>query len=104
MLRQKRMDGVSASTSESSVAPVVVKPLIASNVESSRLPNVPSSKNGTPPSNAASTHTVVTERYTSRLEIYKRLTSRGAGDQNTRPSKCDQRRPGNRKPLQEPSP
>ena len=60
MLRQKRMDCVSASTSGSGVAPVVVKPLIASNVESSRLPNVPSSKNGTPPSNAASIHTVVT--------------------------------------------
>lgn len=79
MLRQKRMDGVSASTSESSVAPVVVKPLIASNVESSRLPNVPSSKNGTPPSNAASTHTVVTERYTSRLETYPTPHLEGGG-------------------------
>jgi hypothetical protein len=37
MLRQKRMEGVSASISESSVAPVVVNPLIASKVESRRL-------------------------------------------------------------------
>ena len=70
MLRQKRMEGVSASISESSVAPVVVKPLIASKVESSRPPKVPTSENGTPPTNAASTHARVTERYTSRLETY----------------------------------
>jgi hypothetical protein len=37
MLPQKRIDGVSASISESSVAPVVVNPLIASKLESSRL-------------------------------------------------------------------
>jgi hypothetical protein len=36
MLPQKRIDGVSASISESSVAPVV-NPLIASKLESSRL-------------------------------------------------------------------
>ena len=70
MLRQKRMEGVSASISESSVAPVVVKPPIASKVESSRPPKVPTSENGTPPSTAASTHARVTERYTSRLETY----------------------------------
>ena len=34
MLRQKSIGGVSASMSESSMAPVVVKPLIASKVES----------------------------------------------------------------------
>jgi hypothetical protein len=37
MLRQKRMDGVWASISESSVAPVVVNPLIASKLESTTL-------------------------------------------------------------------
>ncbi len=37
MLRQKRIDGVWAPMSESSVAPVVVNPLIASKLESSRL-------------------------------------------------------------------
>ncbi len=37
MLRQRRIDGVSASTSESSVALVVLKPLIASKVDSNRL-------------------------------------------------------------------
>jgi hypothetical protein len=37
MLRQKRIDGDWASMSESSVAPVVVNPLIASKLESSRL-------------------------------------------------------------------
>ena len=70
ILRHERMEGVSASISESSVAPVVVKPLITSKVESSRPPKVPTSENETPPSNAASTHARVTERYTSRLETY----------------------------------
>ena len=37
ILRQNRMEGGSASMSESSVAPVVVNPLIASKVESKRL-------------------------------------------------------------------
>jgi hypothetical protein len=41
---------------------VVVKTLIASKVESSKLLKVPSRKNGIPPSNAASTHARVTER------------------------------------------
>jgi hypothetical protein len=40
--------------SESSVAPVVVNPLIASKVESRRLWKVPSIRNGTPPRRAAS--------------------------------------------------
>lgn len=105
MLRQKRMDGVSASTSESSVAPVVVKPLIASNVESSRLPKVPSSKNGTPPSNAASTHARVTERYTSRLETYPMARLEGGRVIRTPapPSELIAA-PGSRKLLQDPSP
>jgi hypothetical protein len=62
MLRQKRMEGVWASMFESSVDPVVVNPLIASKVESSRLSNVPSIRNGTPPSRAATTQASVTER------------------------------------------
>jgi hypothetical protein len=62
MLRQKSIDGVSASMSESSVNPVVVKPLIASKLESRRLAKVPSTRNGTPPSTAASIYASVTER------------------------------------------
>ena len=62
MLRQNRMEGVSPSMSESSVAPVVVNPLIASKVESRRLWKVPSIRNGTPPRRAASVHASVTER------------------------------------------
>src|ERR671912_767105 len=76
MLRQKRMEGVSASMSASSVAPVVVKPLIPSKVESSRLVNVPSMMYGMPPSSAASTQARVTERYTSRSKTYPTLRSR----------------------------
>jgi hypothetical protein len=53
MLRQNRMDGVSPSMSESSVAPVVMNPLMASKLESSRLWKVPSTRNGVPPSRAA---------------------------------------------------
>jgi len=44
MLRQKSIGGVSASMSESSVAPVVVKPLIASKVESRGLTKVRSTR------------------------------------------------------------
>jgi hypothetical protein len=62
MLRQNSMEGVCVSMSESSVDPVVVNPLIASKVESSRLSNVPSIRNGTPPSRAATIHAKVTER------------------------------------------
>jgi hypothetical protein len=62
MERQNSMEGVWASIFESSVDPVVVKPLIASKVESSRLSKVPSIRNGTPPRRAATTHASVTER------------------------------------------
>ena len=62
MLRQNRMEGVWASMSESRVAPVVVNPLIASKLESRRLWNVPSTRNGMPPSRAASVQASVTER------------------------------------------
>jgi hypothetical protein len=62
MLRQKRIDGDWASMSESSVAPVVVNPLIASKLESSRLLKVPSIRNGIPPRRAASVQARVTER------------------------------------------
>jgi hypothetical protein len=62
MLRQKRIEGVSPSMSEGSVAPVVVNPLIASKVESRRLGKVPSIRNGTPPRSAASVQASVTER------------------------------------------
>jgi hypothetical protein len=41
---------------------VVVNPLIASKVESRRLGKVPSIRNGTPPSSAASVQASVTER------------------------------------------
>src|SRR5918997_4879406 len=75
-LRQKRMEGVSASMSESSVDPVVVKPLIPSKVESRRLVNVPSMMYGIPPSSAASNQARVTERYTSRSRTYPTLRSR----------------------------
>src|SRR5829696_1509540 len=76
ILRQKRIEGVSASTTASSVAPVVVKPLIDSKVESRRFLKVPSSTYGIPPSNAASTQAKVTERYTSRSNTYPTLRSR----------------------------
>jgi hypothetical protein len=62
MERQNRMEGVWASMSESSVDPVVVNPLIASKVESSRLSKVPSIRKGTPPRRAATIHARVTER------------------------------------------
>jgi hypothetical protein len=62
MLRQKRMEGVWASMFESSVAPVVVNPLIASKLESRRLWKVPSTRKGVPPSRAASVQASVTER------------------------------------------
>jgi hypothetical protein len=62
MLRQKSIEGVSASISGRSVDPVVVNPLIASKVESSRLSKVPSIRNGTPPRRAATTQARVTER------------------------------------------
>jgi hypothetical protein len=62
MLRQNRMEGVSPSISGRRVAPVVVNPLIASKVESSRLWNVPSIRKGAPPRRAATTHASVTER------------------------------------------
>src|SRR5918998_191304 len=75
-LRQKSMEGVSASISERSVDPVVVKPLIPSKVESRRLVNVPSMMYGIPPSSAASTQARVTERYTSRSRTYPTLRSR----------------------------
>src|ERR687893_1461519 len=78
MLRQKRIEGVSASSTASSVAPVVVKPLIDSKVESRRFLKVPSSTYGIPPSNAASTQAKVTERYTSRSRTYPTLCSRDA--------------------------
>jgi hypothetical protein len=65
MLRQKRMEDLSASMSESSVATLVVNPLIASKDESTRLLKVPSTRNGIPPREAASVHARVTERYTS---------------------------------------
>src|SRR5215208_5732164 len=78
MLRQKSIDGVSASITASSVAPVVVKPLIDSKVESRRLLKVPSNMYGIPPSNAASTQARVTERYTSRSRTYPTLRSRVA--------------------------
>src|ERR671916_586080 len=78
MLRQKRIEGVSASTTASSVAPVVVKPLIDSKVESRRFLNVPSSMYGIPPSNATSTQAKVTERYTSRSRTYPTLCRRDA--------------------------
>ena len=61
MLRQKRMEA-SGPRCPSSVDPVVVNPLIASKVESSRLSNVPSIRNGTPPRRAATTQASVTER------------------------------------------
>src|SRR5918998_370069 len=104
MLRQKRMDGVWASTSESSDAPVVVKPLIASKVESRRLPKVPSTKNGTPPSSAASTQASVTERYTSLLETYSMARLEG-GLVATIPAPPAEAMTtaGNRKLAQEPS-
>ena len=62
MLRQNRMEGVSASMLESNVAPVVVNPLMASKLESRRLWKVPSTRNGVPPSKAANVHASVTER------------------------------------------
>src|SRR5918994_2208159 len=78
MLRQKRIEGVSISSTASSVAPVVVKPLMDSKVESRRLLKVPSSMYGIPPSNAASTQAKVTERYTSRSSWYPTLRGRDA--------------------------
>src|SRR5215210_1033644 len=78
ILRQKSIEGVSASSTVSSVAPVVVKPLIDSKVESRRLLKVPSSTYGSPPSNAASTQARVTERYTSRSRTYPILRCRTA--------------------------
>jgi hypothetical protein len=62
MLRQNSMEGVCVSMFESSVDPVVVNPLIASKVESSRLSKVPSIRKGNPPSRAATVHARVTER------------------------------------------
>ncbi len=61
MLRQKRIEGDSASTFESSVALVVLKPLIASKVNSKRLAKVPAIRNGTAPGTVVSTQARVTE-------------------------------------------
>lgn len=47
MLCQKMIEGVLASTSESSVALVVLKPLIALKVDSKRLAKVAAIRNGT---------------------------------------------------------
>jgi hypothetical protein len=62
MLCQKMIEGVSASTSESSVALVVLKPLIALNVDSKRLAKVAAIRNGTALGTVVSTQASVTER------------------------------------------
>ncbi len=68
MQRQNWIDRVGASMSCNRVAPVVVKPLIASKVALIGSINVPSTRYGVPPNNAASIHANVTETSTSRFE------------------------------------
>ena len=68
MLRQNRMEGVSPSISGRRVAPVVVNPLIASKVESSRLWKVPSS--GRHPASRAAIPTPVHGEISVAVETY----------------------------------
>jgi hypothetical protein len=62
MLCQKMIEGVSASTSESSVTLVVLKLLIASKVDSKRLAKVAAIRNGAAPGTVVITQASVTER------------------------------------------
>jgi hypothetical protein len=62
MLCQKMIEGVAASTSESSVTLVVLKLLIPSKVDSKRLAKVAAIRNGAAPGTVVSTQASVTER------------------------------------------
>jgi hypothetical protein len=66
VLRQRRIASGSDSTCLSSVAPVVVKPLMLSKKASPGRPNVPSTRNGTAPTIAAASQAAVTAKNPSR--------------------------------------